>query len=85
MPQLERFAGGPAATPALIQLRRKAGELSSQYFYNGVIYHGIKVVQAHKIGQLFIYDDNSPRRRRRAVWRDRSRKRCFSAGTTSSS
>ena len=57
MPQLERFAGGPAATPVLIQFRRKAGELSSQYFYNVVIYHGIKVVQVHQIGQLFIYDD----------------------------
>src|SRR6266446_5574967 len=57
VPQLESFAGGPAATPALIQLRRKAGELSSQHFYNVVIYHVIKVVQAHKIGQLFIYDD----------------------------
>jgi hypothetical protein len=57
MTQLERFAGGPAATPTLIQLRRKAGELPSQHFYNVVIYHGIKVGQAHKIGQLFIYGD----------------------------
>jgi hypothetical protein len=57
MTQLERFAGGPAATPTLIQLRRQAGELPSQHFYNVVIYHGIKVGQAHKIGQLFIYGD----------------------------
>jgi hypothetical protein len=63
MTQLERFAGGPAATPTLIQLRRKAGELPSQHFYNVVIYHGIKVGQAHKIGQLFIYGDKSTTQR----------------------
>src|SRR6266446_10148145 len=57
MTPLERFAGGPAATPTLIQLRRQAGELPAQHFYNVVIYHGIKVGQAHKIGQLFIYGD----------------------------
>ena len=55
--QFECFAGGPAATSALIQFRRKAGELSSQDFYKVTVYHVIKVVQAHKIGQLFIYDD----------------------------
>jgi hypothetical protein len=57
VPQFERFAGRPAAASALIQLRLKAGELSSQDFYNVTVYHVIKVVQAHKIGQLFIYDD----------------------------
>jgi hypothetical protein len=45
------------ATSTLIQLSLKAGELSSQDFYNVTVYHVIKVVQAHKIGQLFIYDD----------------------------
>jgi len=55
--QFECFAGRPVATSTLIQLRLKAGELSSQDFYTVTVYHGIKVVQAHKIGQLFIYDD----------------------------
>ena len=55
--QFECFAGRPVATSTLIQLRLKAGELSSQDFYNVTVYHVIKVVQAHKIGQLFIYDD----------------------------
>src|SRR4029450_8343004 len=53
----ECFAGRPVATSTLIQLSLKAGELSSQDFYNVTVYHVIKVVQAHKIGQLFIYDD----------------------------
>jgi len=44
VPQCERFAGRPAAASALIQLRRKAGELSSQDFYNARIYHVINVV-----------------------------------------
>ena len=42
--QFECFAGGPAATSALIQFRRKAGELSSQDFYNARVYHVINVV-----------------------------------------
>ena len=54
--QLECFAGCPAATSALIQLRLNAGELSSQDFYHVIGYHVIKVVQVHQIGQLFIYD-----------------------------
>src|SRR4030095_593981 len=57
VPQFERFAGCPATTSALIQLRRKAGELSSQDFYNARVYHVINVVRKHKRGQLFIYDD----------------------------
>jgi hypothetical protein len=57
MTQFECFAGCPAATSALTEFRLKAGELSSQHFYNVFVYHGIKVVQAYKIGQLFIYDD----------------------------
>ena len=44
VPQFERFAGRPAAASALIQLRRKAGELSSQDFYNARVYHVINVV-----------------------------------------
>ena len=44
VPQFERFAGCPATTSALIQLRRKAGELSSQDFYNARVYHVINVV-----------------------------------------
>src|SRR5438132_8609455 len=44
VPQCERFAGRPAAASALIQLRRKAGELSSQDFYNARVYHVINVV-----------------------------------------
>ena len=44
VPQFERFAGRPAAASALMQLRRKAGELSSQDFYNARVYHGINVV-----------------------------------------
>jgi hypothetical protein len=57
VPQFERFAGCPATASALIQLRRKAGELSSQDFYNARVYHVINVVRKHKSGQLFIYDD----------------------------
>ncbi len=41
VPQFERFAGRPAAASALLQLRRKAGELSSQDFYNARVYHVI--------------------------------------------
>jgi hypothetical protein len=44
VPQFERFAGRPSAASALIQLRRKAGELSSQDFYNARVYHVINVV-----------------------------------------
>ncbi len=44
VPQCERFAGRPSAASALIQLRRKAGELSSQDFYNARVYHVINVV-----------------------------------------
>jgi hypothetical protein len=44
VPQFERFAGRPAAASALIQLRRKAGELSSQDFYDARVYHVINVV-----------------------------------------
>ena len=44
VPQFERFAGRPAAASALIQLRLKAGEFSSQDFYNAHVYHGINVV-----------------------------------------
>ena len=57
MTQFECFAGSPAAPATLIQLRLKASELSSQDFYQVTVYHVIRVVQAHKIGQLFIYDD----------------------------
>jgi hypothetical protein len=57
VPQFERFAGRPAAASALIQLRRKADELSSQDFYNARVYHVMNVVGIHKSGQLFIYDD----------------------------
>ena len=39
VPQFERFAGRPTAASALIQLRLKAGELSSQDFYNARVYH----------------------------------------------
>ena len=44
VPQFERFAGGPATASALIQLSRKAGELSSQDFDNARVYHVINVV-----------------------------------------
>jgi hypothetical protein len=44
VPQFERFAGRPAAASALIQFRRKAGELSAQDFYNARVYHGINIV-----------------------------------------
>ena len=57
--QCECCAGGPAATSTFIQCRRKAGELSSQDFSHVTVYHVIKGVQAHKIGQLFIYDDKT--------------------------
>ena len=43
VPQFERLAGRPAAASALIQLRRKAGDLSSQDFYNARVYHVINV------------------------------------------
>jgi hypothetical protein len=55
--QFECFAGCPTATSSFMQLRPKAGELSSQDFYNASVYHVINVVQIHKTGQLFIYDD----------------------------
>ena len=55
--QFECFAGCPTATSSFIQLRPKAGELSSQDFYNVSVYHVINVVQIHETGQLFIYGD----------------------------
>jgi len=44
VPQCERFAGRPAAASALMQLRRKAGELSSQDFSKARVYHVINGV-----------------------------------------
>src|SRR5260370_78878 len=57
VPQFEGFAGRPAAPSSLIEIRLKAGELSSEDFDNASVYHVINVVQIDEIGQLFIYDD----------------------------
>jgi hypothetical protein len=57
VPQFERFTGRPTAASALIEFRLKTGKFSSQEFYNTRVYHVMNVVQMHKIGQLFIYDD----------------------------
>src|SRR2546427_2613600 len=59
VPQFEGFAGRPAAPSSLIEIRLKAGELSSEDFDNASVYHVINVVQIDEIGQLFIYDDMS--------------------------
>jgi hypothetical protein len=58
VPQFEGFAGRPAAPSSLIEIRLKAGELSSEDFDNASVYHVINVVQIDEIGQLFIYDDD---------------------------
>src|SRR5437879_13760 len=57
VPQFEGFAGRPAAPSSLIEIRLKAGELSSEDFDNASVYHVINGVQIDEIGQLFIYDD----------------------------
>src|SRR3989442_2465354 len=62
VPQFEGFAGRPAAPSSLIEIRLKAGELSSEDFDNARVYHVINVVQIDEIGQLFIFDDFLPER-----------------------
>jgi hypothetical protein len=57
VPPFEGFAGCPVPTSALIELRHKTGEVSSQDCSNATVYQVTNVLRMHKIGQLFIYDD----------------------------